>query len=152
MSHEIFRPVFWPVWMHLGLFENRLSFSNCHEAPSIFGSYFKFWCLSYQTFSEIRRISEKDWQLNPWFSKKERHSYVVEEHSRRTAELVVNHSRRFYESQISNDTLCNISRKTANPEKRKIGDPQIQLSILFGDSTNIREGFVWNASMLKLAN
>jgi hypothetical protein len=26
LSHEIFRPVFWPVWMHLGLNENRLWF------------------------------------------------------------------------------------------------------------------------------
>jgi hypothetical protein len=26
LSHEIFRPVFWPVWMHLGLNVNRLWF------------------------------------------------------------------------------------------------------------------------------
>ncbi len=47
-----------------------------------------------------------------------RHAYVVEEHSRRTAELVVNHSRRFYESPRSIDTLCNVSRRTANPEEK----------------------------------
>ncbi len=49
LSHEIFRPVFWPVWMRLGLDVNRLWFYNFYEAPSIFGSYFKFWCASYQT-------------------------------------------------------------------------------------------------------
>jgi hypothetical protein len=60
LSHEILRPAVWPEWMRLGLSVNRLWFENFHEAPSIFGSYFKFWCASYQTFSEIRRISEKD--------------------------------------------------------------------------------------------
>jgi hypothetical protein len=33
---------------------------NIYEAPSIFGSYFKFWCASYQTFSEIRDNCLKD--------------------------------------------------------------------------------------------
>jgi hypothetical protein len=42
--------------------------------------------------------------------------------SRRTAELVVNHSPR------SIDTLCCVSRRTANPEERKIGEPRTQLS------------------------
>jgi hypothetical protein len=56
LSHEIF----WPGWMHLGLNVNRLSFKIFLEAPSIFGNYFKFWCASYQTFSEILQISEKD--------------------------------------------------------------------------------------------
>ncbi len=60
LSHENFRPVFWSVWMRLGLNGNRLWFYNFYEAPSIFGSYFKFLCASYQSFSEILRISEKD--------------------------------------------------------------------------------------------
>jgi hypothetical protein len=47
--------------MHLGLNVNRFCFQNCYEPPSIFGSYFKFWCVSY-------------------------HSFAAEEHSRRTAE------------------------------------------------------------------
>jgi hypothetical protein len=71
-----------------------------------------------------------------------RHTYVVEEHSRRTAELVVNHSPRFIESPRSIDMLCSVSRRTANPEKRKIGEMQTQLSILLRDSTNLREGLV----------
>ena len=106
--------LFWPVWMHLGLNVNRLWFLTFFEAPLIFGNYFKFWCASYQTFSEIRRISEKDWQLSY------RNAYVVEEHSRRTAELVINHSRRFYESPRSIDSLCSVSQRTANREKGKL--------------------------------
>jgi hypothetical protein len=56
MSRKIFRPVFWPVWMHLDLNVNRLWFFNFKEGSSILYSYFKYWCVSYQTFSEIRRI------------------------------------------------------------------------------------------------
>ncbi len=68
LSHEIFGHVCWPVWMHLGLNKNRLWFLNFKEAPSIWDSHFKFWCVSVQTFSEILRISEKDWQLSQRFS------------------------------------------------------------------------------------
>jgi hypothetical protein len=63
LSHEIFGPVYWPVWMHLGLNKNRFWFLNFKEAPSIWGSHFKFLCVSVQTFSEILRISENYWQL-----------------------------------------------------------------------------------------
>ncbi len=69
LSHEIFGPVYWPVWMHLGLNKNRFRFFNFKDALSIWDSHFKFWCVSVQTFSEILRISEKDWQLSPQFSK-----------------------------------------------------------------------------------
>jgi hypothetical protein len=65
-------------------------------------------------------------------------------------ELVVNHSRRFVESPRSIDTFFSVSRRTANLEKRKIGEPGTQLSILLGDSTNLREGLVWNALILKI--
>ncbi len=64
LSHEIMGPVYWPVWMHLGLNENRFWFFNFEEAPLIWGSHFKFLCISVQTFSEIFRISKKDWQLS----------------------------------------------------------------------------------------
>jgi hypothetical protein len=37
---EIFRPVLWSVWMHLGLNLNSFWFKNCYDAPLIFGSYF----------------------------------------------------------------------------------------------------------------
>jgi hypothetical protein len=35
LSHEIFGPVYWPVWMHLGLNKNRFWFLTFKEAPSI---------------------------------------------------------------------------------------------------------------------
>ncbi len=35
LSQEIFGPVCWPVWMHLGLNKNRFWFLNFKEAPSI---------------------------------------------------------------------------------------------------------------------
>jgi hypothetical protein len=60
LSHEIFMPVFWPVWMHLGLNVNRLWFKKFFKAHSIFDNYFKFWCASHQSFSKILPISEKD--------------------------------------------------------------------------------------------
>ncbi len=63
LSHEIFLPVFRPVWMHLGLNVNRLWFFNFKKSSLILYSYFKYCCVSYETFSEFRRISEKDWQL-----------------------------------------------------------------------------------------
>ncbi len=33
LSHEIFLPVYWPVWIHLGLNMNRLWFLNFNGAP-----------------------------------------------------------------------------------------------------------------------
>jgi hypothetical protein len=35
LSHEIFGPVYWPVWMHLGLNKNCFWFLNFEEAASI---------------------------------------------------------------------------------------------------------------------
>jgi hypothetical protein len=35
LSHEIFVPVFWPVWMYLGLNMNRLWLLNFNDAPLI---------------------------------------------------------------------------------------------------------------------
>jgi hypothetical protein len=35
LSHEVFGPVFWPVWMQIGLNKNRFWFLNFKEAPSI---------------------------------------------------------------------------------------------------------------------
>jgi hypothetical protein len=49
------------------------------------------------------------------------------------------------------ETPCSVSWRTANPEERKIGEPWTQLSILLGGSTNLREGLVWNASIIKIA-
>jgi hypothetical protein len=62
LAHEIFWPVFWPVWIHLGLNMNCLWFLHFNGASLILDNYFKFWRVSGQTFSEILRISEKVWQ------------------------------------------------------------------------------------------
>jgi hypothetical protein len=35
LSHEISGPVYWPVWMHIGLNKNSFWFLNFKEAPSI---------------------------------------------------------------------------------------------------------------------
>jgi hypothetical protein len=35
LSHEIFGPVFWPVWMYLGLNVKRLRFLNFDAAPLV---------------------------------------------------------------------------------------------------------------------
>jgi hypothetical protein len=59
---------FWLEWMYIGLEGNHFWFLNFKDASSIFDSNFKYWCVSYQTFSEIRRISKKDWQLSTRFS------------------------------------------------------------------------------------
>ncbi len=67
LLHEIFGPVFWTVWIDLGLNRNRFWLLSFKEAPLIWDRPFKFWCFSFQTFSEILRISEKDWQLNSRF-------------------------------------------------------------------------------------
>jgi hypothetical protein len=42
LSHDIFGPVFWAVWMYLDLNVNRLWFSNFNDAPLILDNYFKF--------------------------------------------------------------------------------------------------------------
>jgi hypothetical protein len=68
LSHEIFVPVFWAVWMYLGLNVNRMLFLNFNDTPLILDNYFKFWRFSDQTFSKILRISVKDWQLSLRFS------------------------------------------------------------------------------------
>ncbi len=38
LSHEIFEPVFWPVWMHLGLNVNRLWFLKFTDAHLTLGN------------------------------------------------------------------------------------------------------------------
>ncbi len=63
LSHEIFGSIFWAVWMYLDLNVNPLWFLNFNDAPLILDNYFKFLRISGQTFSEILRISKKDWQL-----------------------------------------------------------------------------------------
>jgi hypothetical protein len=49
---------------------NCFCFLNFKDGLLISDSHFKLSCFSCQTLSEILKISEKDWQLNLWFSKK----------------------------------------------------------------------------------
>ncbi len=126
LSHEIFRPVFWPVWMHLGLNVNRLwflilkrvlwfytvilSIDAFHIKPSrrfvesrkglttILKTCLCFW----RTFSENRGISCQS------FSETENDWHPLQRFSEnrlprikknwRNGNSVVNPSRRFYES------------------------------------------------------
>jgi hypothetical protein len=95
LSHEICMVVFWLEWIYLGLIGNRFWFLNFKEGSSILDSYFKYWCVSYQTFSDIWRISEKDWQLSPRFSN---FSFFWVSGPPRNAAKGVNTFRSFYES------------------------------------------------------
>ncbi len=102
LSHETFRPVFWPVWIYLGLKRNHFSFLYIKEGSLILDSYFKYWCVSCQTFSEIRRISENDWQLSSRFSN---FSLFWVSGPPRNAAKGVNTSRRFVESPRMIDNI-----------------------------------------------
>jgi hypothetical protein len=42
LSHEVFTPVFWLVWIYLGLNGNRFSFLNFKEGSLILDRYFKY--------------------------------------------------------------------------------------------------------------
>ncbi len=121
LSHELFGLVYWLVWMHLGLNKNHFWFLNFEEAPPIWGSHFKFWCVSVQTFSEILRISKKDWQLrNSVANPSLRTGDLVANPSPRTGNSVANHSRRFYDSPRNIYTLSSVSWRTANQKSTKI--------------------------------
>jgi hypothetical protein len=137
LSHEIFGPVYWPVWMHLGLNKNRFWFLNFKGAPLKWGRHFKFLCVSVQTFSEILLWETGD--------------SVVANHSPRTGDSVANHSRRFYDSPRNISTLSSVSRRTANQNSTKIWEPQAQLPIILRDSKNLWECLAWNASKLKIS-
>ncbi len=60
LLHEIFGPVFLPVWMHRGLNRNRFWFLNFKEAPSIWDSHLSFYALhvkpSQRFLESARRI------------------------------------------------------------------------------------------------
>ncbi len=95
LSYEIFGFVLWPVWKHQAWMWATFGFKNFRDVPSIMDNYFKFWCVSGQSFWEILKISEKEWQLSPWFSNFCR--FLVSGSLWSVAEGV-NTSRRFLES------------------------------------------------------
>jgi hypothetical protein len=63
LSHEIFGPVYWPVWIHKGLNKSHFWFLNFKEAPSIWGSHFKFLCVSVKP---SRRFLESRRRIGNW--------------------------------------------------------------------------------------
>ncbi len=162
--------VAWDFWAYLLVCmdasrpnKNRFWFLNFKEAPSIWNSHFKFWCVSIQTFSEILRISEKDWQLSPRFSEIYLNCQLladtlmllknilgepktVADPSQRTGDSVANPSQKFYESPRIIYTLSSISRRSAYQNFTKIREPLTQLPILLRDSKNLGECLAWNAS------
>jgi hypothetical protein len=123
-----FYACFWPVWIYLGLNGKRFWFFNFKEGSLILDSYFKYWCVSCQTFSEIRRISEKDWQLSLRFSN---FSLFWVGGPPRNAAKGVNTSQRFIESPRM---IHNLFRGSPRIFFNNISVSLIQLSILLGDS------------------
>jgi hypothetical protein len=78
-------------------------FFNFKEGSSILYSYFKYWCVSNQTFSKILRIPDK---------------------------------------------IDNCIKDTLMLLKNILGEPQNKLSIILGDSTNLREWLTLFAAFL----
>ncbi len=136
--------IFWLEWIYLGLKGNCFWFLSLKDVSSILNSYFKYRCVSYQTFSEICRISEKVWQLSMWFSNFS--LFWVSGSARNTAKGV-NTSRRFVESPRMIDNQFSGSPRTFF---NNISVSIRQVSILIGYSTNLREGLVWSAPKLKI--
>jgi hypothetical protein len=68
LSYETFGSVLWPVWMHQAWMLTTFGFWNFSDAPLIMDNYFKFCYVSGWTFWEILIISEKEWQVSPWYS------------------------------------------------------------------------------------
>ncbi len=127
LSHEIFTGIFWLERIYLGLNENRYWFLNFKGASSILDSYFKYWCVPYQTFSEILRISEKDWQLSLRFSN---FSFFQVSSPPRNGAKGVNTSQRFVESpRMIDNQFSGSPRMFFN----NISVSLRQLSILLGD-------------------
>jgi hypothetical protein len=135
---------FWLEWIYLDLKRNRFWFLNFEDVSSILDSYFMYWCVSYQTFSEIRRISEKDWQLSMRFSN---FCLFWVSGPPRNAAKGVNTSRRLVGSLRMIDNHFSGSPRTFF---NNISVSIRQLSILLGDSMNFREGLVWSAPKLKI--
>ncbi len=125
-------PSFLLVWIHLGLNVNRFWFLNFNNVPSILDNYLEFWCISGQTFSEIRRISEKDWQLSPRFSEKVNFYYKL------LGDMLM--------------LLMNILGEPWTQLPILLRELWTQLSILLKNSMNLREGFTTKQHFLITAN
>jgi hypothetical protein len=114
LSHDILTVIFWLEWIHLGLKGNCFWLLNFKDVSSI--SYFRYWCISCQTFSEICRISEKDWQLSTRFSN---FSLFWDSGPPRNAAKGVNTSQRFVESpRMIDNQFSRFSENVLQQRKR----------------------------------
>ncbi len=141
-----FSGLFLPVWIYLGLNGNRFWFLILKRVlwfKTVILSIDAFHAKPSRRFYELR-ISEKDWQLSSRFSN---FSFFWVSGPPRNAAKGVNYSRRFVESPRMID---NLFRSSPRMFFNNINVSLIQLSILLGDSTNLREGLVWNASRIKI--
>jgi hypothetical protein len=117
---------------------------TCLHTPSILDSQFNYWFVSYQTFSEILRISKKDWQISFsnfsffWISSPP----GINAKGVNDWQLIP----QFSENVLQWHKL--VSKKLAI-QLKFIGELRIQLSILLRNSTNLRVSLVWNAPKLK---
>jgi hypothetical protein len=141
-SHDIFRVVFGLyeyIWVWIG---TTFWFLNFKHAPLIWDSHIKFWGISYKTFSEILKISEKKLQLSLRVSEK---FITLQASCWRIFSENRGHSCQTFSAILSSfleDPLTKISTK--------IRELQAQLPILLQDSKNLREGLAWHASKLKI--
>ncbi len=141
LSHEIFRPVIWDVWVYLGLNVNPLWFLNFNDAPFILDTYFKFWRVSGQTFSEILRISEKDWHLSLRFSIFHRFLVSSSPEKRCLGWKYFSENRRISENDWQLSPQFSENDWQLSPQlSKKDWQRSPRLPILLGDSKNLREG------------
>ncbi len=115
LSHEIFMPVFWPVWVHL--------FLQFLAAILSFGAFYTKSCW---------RFIESPRRIDNWICGSPRNRDTLMLLRTFSGNSGINHQSflEFYKSPRSIDSLCSISRRTANPDRRKIVEPWTQLSSL----------------------
>jgi hypothetical protein len=112
LSHEIFRAVFWPVWIDLGLDMNRFWFLSFKEAPSILRQAFlvlmRFLSNLLGDSKNLREgLATESAVLRDLFKFQASfiHANVVVEYSWRTEDSVAN------PSPITGDSVANPSQR-----------------------------------------
>jgi hypothetical protein len=147
LSHEIFGPVYWPVWMHLGLNKNHFWFLNFKGAPSIGVSFYAF------QFKPSRRFLESPRRIGNW-------GLSCQPFSENWGLGCQSFSENWGLCCQSFSEILRFSEKYFHPKQRfsknrkpKIYEnwrtPQTQLPIILWDSKNLGECLAWNASKLK---
>ncbi len=89
LSHEIFGPVYWPGWMHLGLNKNRFWFLNFKKLLRYEAAILSFYAFQLNLLGDSQNLREglatEDLVANP---------------SPRIGDSVANHSRRFCDKYL----------------------------------------------------